>query len=199
MTNGDQSPHNMRPQLLQGSHVGLAVMHAEDAPIFARWYQDLRFTARLGLPGEVQTLEMRRQELEQNTRIKPNEICFSIILCETGAVIGFGGLFDITRALTASMFIAIAPELWGRGYGSEASRLILEYGFFFKSLHAIKIEVNGFNAAALGMYERLGFKPAGRVRGALLLNGRRYDQIIMDLLRDELETRHVKEFRSLEH
>jgi RimJ/RimL family protein N-acetyltransferase len=109
MANEDQSARNMRPLLLQGSRIGLAVMHAEDAPIFARWYQDLAFTARLGLPGEVQTLEMRRQELEQNTRIKPNEICFSIVLLETGAVVGFGGLFDITRALTATLFIGIAP------------------------------------------------------------------------------------------
>ena len=198
MANEDPSSHNVRPRLLQGPRVGLAAMHSEDAPIFARWYQDLKFTARLGLPGEVQTLEMRRQELEQNTRIKPTEICCSILLLETGAVVGFGGLFDITRALTASMFVAIAPELWGRGYGTEASRLILEYGFFFRSLHAIKIEVNGFNVAALDMYERLGFKPAGRMRGALLLNGRRYDQIIMDLLRDEFELRHVEAFRSLE-
>jgi RimJ/RimL family protein N-acetyltransferase len=58
--------------------------------------------------------------------------------------------------------------------------------------------VNGFNRAALDVYERLGFKPVGRLRGTLLLNGRRYDEIIMDLLRDEFEAQHVEEFRSLE-
>jgi RimJ/RimL family protein N-acetyltransferase len=49
------------------------------------------------------------------------------------------------------------------------------------------------------VYERLGFKLVGRLRGANMLNNRRYDEIIMDLLRSELELRHAARFRCLEN
>jgi hypothetical protein len=48
------------------------------------------------------------------------------------------------------------------------------------------------------VYERLGFKTVGRLRGANLLNNRRYDEIIMDLLRSEIELKHVARFQALE-
>jgi RimJ/RimL family protein N-acetyltransferase len=48
------------------------------------------------------------------------------------------------------------------------------------------------------VYERLGFKIVGRLRGANLLNDCRYDEVIMDLLRSELEPKYVARFRSLE-
>ncbi len=81
---------------------------------------------------------------------------------------------------------------------SEATRLICEYGFFFRNLHSIKVEVHEYNEAARRVYERLGFKTVGRLRGANLLNNRRYDEVIMDLLRSELELKHVARFQSLE-
>jgi RimJ/RimL family protein N-acetyltransferase len=175
-----------RAILLRGSRLGLAAQIPDDLPAFARWNQNLEFTALMGTPGEFHTLEDRRKFFERNGRFNPDGMEFAIVRLEDGALVGFGGLFDITRALTASMFVAIDPALWGRRDGTEATRLICEYGFLFRSLHSIKVEVNGYNARALRVYERIGFKHAGRLRGVLLLNGIRHDQIIMDLLRDEL-------------
>jgi RimJ/RimL family protein N-acetyltransferase len=86
----------------------------------------------------------------------------------------------------------------GRGFGTEATRLICEYGFFFRNLHSIKVEVHEYNGAARRMYERLGFKTVGRLRGANLLNDHRYDEIIMDLLRSEFELTHIARFTGLE-
>jgi RimJ/RimL family protein N-acetyltransferase len=185
--------------LMTGNRVGLALMRAEDAPIIARWNQDLEFTARLGTPGEAHTLEMRRDAFNQNSRPRPESIEFAVIELGTGRLVGFGGLFDITRALVATMFIGIGEvALRGRGYGTDASRLICEYGFFFRNLHGIKVEVHAYNRTALLLYERLGFKMVGRLRGANLLNNRRYDEIIMDLLRSEFELKHVAGFQHLE-
>jgi RimJ/RimL family protein N-acetyltransferase len=48
------------------------------------------------------------------------------------------------------------------------------------------------------VYERLGFKLVGHLRGANLLNNQRYDEIIMDLLRSELQPKHVARFQDLE-
>jgi RimJ/RimL family protein N-acetyltransferase len=185
---------------MSGSSVGLALMRADDVPIIARWNQDLEFTARLATPGEAHTLEMRQEAYNKNSRMKPDSAEFAVIELSTGRLVGFGGLFDISRALVATMFVGIGEaSVRGRGYGTEASRLICEYGFFFRNLHSIKVEVHAYNDAARRVYERLGFKLVGRLRGANMLNNRRYDEIIMDLLRSELELRHAARFRCLEN
>jgi hypothetical protein len=51
---------NQRPLVLTGEKVALAMMVADDVEAFAAWYQDLEFTKMLGTPGELQTVEMRR-------------------------------------------------------------------------------------------------------------------------------------------
>ena len=140
---------------------------------------------------------MRQEFYKQNSRIKSDSAEFSVIELSTGRLVGFGGLFDISRALTATMFVGIGESNFRRkGFGTEASRLICEYGFFFRSLHSVKREVHEYNEAARRVYERLGFKMVGRLRGANLLNNRRYDEIIMDLLRGEFELQHVSQFRA---
>jgi RimJ/RimL family protein N-acetyltransferase len=185
--------------VMRGTSVGLAAMQAGDAPIIARWNQDLDFTARIGTPGEAHTLEMRQEAFARNSRFRPDGAEFAVIELVSGRLIGFGGLFDITRAMTATMFVGIGEAHHRRkGYGTETCRLICEYGFFFRNLHSIKVEVHEYNYAARRVYERLGFKTAGRLRGANLLNNRRYDEIIMDLLRGELELQHVGQFQGLE-
>jgi RimJ/RimL family protein N-acetyltransferase len=131
--------------------------------------------------------------------MKPDSVEFSVLELSTGRLVGFGGLFDMTRAMVATMFVGIGEaSLRRKGLGTEASRLICEYGFFFRNLHSIKVEVHEYNQAARRVYELLGFKTVGRLRGANLLNNRRYDEVIMDLLRSEFELKHVVRFQSLE-
>jgi RimJ/RimL family protein N-acetyltransferase len=167
-------------------------------PPSRRWNQDLEFTASIGTPGEVHSLEMRQEAFDKNARVTPGSVEFAVILLASGGLIGFGGLFDITRAMTATLFVGIGERgLWRNGYGSEATRLICEYGFFFRSLHNIKVEVNGYNQRAIRLYERLGFQLVGRLRGAVMLNGSRHDQVIMDLLGTEFELKHVSRFEGL--
>jgi len=180
--------------------VGLALMRKEDVPAIARWNQDLEFTALLGGPGEAHSLEMRQEFFDKNARMRSDSIEFAVVLLSTGQLIGFGGLFDISRAMTATMFVGIGErDHWGKGLGTEATRLICEYGFFFRNLHNIKVEVNGYNPRAIRLYERLGFKLVGRLRGVIMMNGSRYDQVIMDLLRQELPLEYVTPFQDLDH
>ncbi len=192
-------PKNDRPVLLGGHRAGLALMRKEDVPTVARWNQDLEFTAEIGSPGEAHSLEMRQELYEKNSRMRPDSVEFAVILLSTGQLVGFGGLFDISRAMTASLFVGIGErDHWNEGLGTEATRLICEYGFFFRNLHSIKVEVNGYNRRAIRVYERLGFKLVGRIRGAIMLNGKRYDQVIMDLLRQEFKLEHAARFQNLD-
>ena len=187
-----------RQLLMTGDVVGLAVMQPSDIPVIARWNQDLEFTARIGTPGEAHTQEMRQESYNRNGRFRPDGCEFAVLELGGCRLVGFGGLHDMTRALAGTLFVGIGePDARRKGYGTEATRLICEYGFYFRNLHSIKIEVHAYNGTALRMYERLGFKTVGRLRGANLLNGVRHDEVIMDLVRDELEPKHVARFAGL--
>ena len=194
---GQSTETQGRPLLIKGERVGLALMTRDDIPTLARWNQDLEFTALMGTPGEAHSLEMRQDFFDQNARLKSDGVEFAALTLKDGELVGFGGLFDITRALTATLFVGIAPDKQEAGLGKEVTRLVCEYGFFFRSLHGIKVEVNGYNVRALALYEALGFRPVGRLRETILLDGRRYDQVLMDLLRHEFELRHVASFTRL--
>src|SRR5215467_13962262 len=96
-----------RPILLGGRQVGLALMRREDVPVIARWNQDLGFTALIGGPGEAHSVEMRQEFYDKNARMRSDSVEFAVVLLATGELVGFGGLFDISRALTASLFVGI--------------------------------------------------------------------------------------------
>jgi RimJ/RimL family protein N-acetyltransferase len=84
------------------------------------------------------------------------------------------------------------PECWGKGYGTESVKLLVEYGMFFLNLHNIKLEVFGFNPRAIRAYEKAGFSLVGRRRAAYVLGGQRYDDVIMDITRDEVDLSRMR-------
>lgn len=86
--------------------------------------------------------------------------------------------------------IAIGSRGRGRGYGTEATQLMINYGFQELEFNRIELEVYEFNAVARHVYTSCGFVTEGRRRQALYLNGRYYDAIIKSILRsDWLETK----------
>lgn len=74
----------------------------------------------------------------------------------------------------------------GQGYGREAVRLLVAYGFRYLNLYSIRLWVHGFNERARRAYLAAGFREAGRLRGATLFDGQRYDRILMEITRDDV-------------
>lgn len=81
--------------------------------------------------------------------------------------------------------ILIGPGGQGRGLGTEATRLLLDYAFSHLPLHRIGLEVYAFNPRAEHVYRSVGFVEEGRRREALLYDGERVDAIVMSVLRPE--------------
>ena len=59
------------------------------------------------------------------------------------------------------MGIQICREEQGKGYGSEAIKWVLEWGFLAAGLHRVTIGCFSFNEGARRLYERLGFVVEG--------------------------------------
>lgn len=78
-------------------------------------------------------------------------------------------------------------DLWGKGYGTDAMRVILRYGFSQLNLNRIQLDVFSVNQRGMKSYEKAGFKHEGRLHGNLLKAGVRYDEVFMGILRREWE------------
>lgn len=76
-------------------------------------------------------------------------------------------------------------DLWGKGYGTDAMRIILRYGFTQLNLNRIQLDVFSVNERGIRSYEKAGFKHEGRLHGNLLKAGVRYDEVFMGILRRE--------------
>ncbi|MEM7736042.1 MAG: GNAT family protein [Deinococcota bacterium] len=76
---------------------------------------------------------------------------------------------------------------FGKGYGSQATRLIVQYGFEQLKLHRIELEVYDFNPRAQRVYEKCGFKREGLRRETLVWEGERHGAIVMGMTRPDYD------------
>ncbi len=75
------------------------------------------------------------------------------------------------------------PHLFGRGYGTEVTQLVVDHALDELGVHRLALEVFDLNPRARRVYEKCGFVVEGRLRDALVWEGQRHDALIMALLR----------------
>ena len=76
-------------------------------------------------------------------------------------------------------------EYWSKGYGTDATRTLLDFAFGELGLHRVELEVNDFNPRAVRAYEKAGFKRDGVLRDSLYREGKFHDVFVMSILREE--------------
>lgn len=81
--------------------------------------------------------------------------------------------------------IDILPGFQGKGYGREAIEWALDYAFRRTGLHRVRIRAFEWNARALQLYEKVGFRVEGREREALWHEGRFWDSVDLSMLEGE--------------
>ncbi|KAJ3562569.1 hypothetical protein NPX13_g8522 [Xylaria arbuscula] len=81
--------------------------------------------------------------------------------------------------------IDVLKKHQGKGYGGEAIRWSLWWSFQMAGLHRVQIQAFSFNAGAMRLYQRLGFKEEGRIRDHLFFAGGWHDNMIYGILEDE--------------
>lgn len=175
-----------RPEVVPGDRIFLSLVRREDIPLYARWFSDLELTTYLGQVGQSYTIEQEQEWYDRVAHGGPDKT-FAIIVRENQQVIGSVSLMNIVHQRgVCELGIAIGEKsAWGKGYGTEAVRLICDYGFTFLNLHTIYLWHVAFNARAHHAYLKAGFKVAGRIRGGELFAGRRYDRMLMDITRED--------------
>ena len=96
-----------------------------------------------------------------------NEGGYGIWLIEDGTgLVGTTGLRPLD-ALGLEIFYSLAPGSWGKGYATEAARVVVEHALVGLGLPEVLAEVDEYNAASVAVVRRLGMTPFDVVPGAL--------------------------------
>ena len=184
-----------RKYVLKSERLGFVTLVREDIPTMTAWFQNLEYGSYLmGAVSRPMTLEAETKWFEENATPSQSLVCFGIVELEANRLIGTCSLMDINPVNgSATLGIGIGEtDCLGKGYGTEAVRLLVKYGMFFLNLHNIKLEVFGFNPRAIRAYEKAGFSLVGRRRAARVLGGERYDEVIMDITREEVDLSRMR-------
>ncbi|GLZ01915.1 hypothetical protein Acsp02_91660 [Actinoplanes sp. NBRC 103695] len=105
---------------------------------------------------------------------------------EQGTVLGHTALYGAdAHNRTATFAIMIGPPHQGQGHGTEATRLMLRYGFTELGLHRVQLTVIGSNERGIATYLRAGFVEEGRAREAVFRGGAWHDLVHMGVLSRE--------------
>ena len=158
-----------RKIVLKGERVTLSEMTDEDQPLFHKWHSENEELLRLIDCDDVPTME---DQLKWHARSKqPDRRMFSIIL-NKGELIGHGGFVDIGKEEgKAQLRITIGPQkYWGKGLGTEATNLIIQYGFTEMQLKDIWLRVRTDNERAIRAYKKLNFQRGETERDGEILH-----------------------------
>ena len=158
----------------------------EEINKYTEWMNDFQVTDYTGRSSQILTLDGEKQYLEQ-----PNSegVYFAIVTLDNDEMIGTVSLEKVdhlNRTATLGIFIGEA-EYRNKGYGTEAINLILDYGFNYLNMYSIELRVLEFNDRAVACYKKCGFKEMGRRRKEKFINGKYYDTIYMDILKEEFD------------
>lgn len=130
------------------------------------------------------TKDLLEKELEKDP---PSFIMFMIRALEDNRLLGEIGLDGISGS-HGDAFVGIsigARSDWGKGYGTDAMRLILRYAFTELNLRRVSLDVFEYNPRAIRSYEKVGFRSEGCMREFLHRDRQRYGLLFMGILREE--------------
>jgi len=181
--------------LFSGALIRLAALTKSDRPTIARWDDDAEFDrlmrAEPAMPTSVEALE---REAERD-RHHDDDYGFAIHTLAEDKLIGYCRLTWVqTNHRHAWVAIGIGEaDYRGKGYGTDAMRVLVGYAFRELDLHRLSLSVFSYNLPAIRCYEKVGFVREVVKRAALYRDGQRYDELIMGLLRSDWEAQRARQ------
>jgi RimJ/RimL family protein N-acetyltransferase len=179
--------------LFEGEMVRLVSPEPElAAERIAKWMCDSEFVRLMDTdPARLLSVDKYKEWFEKDMvdDEKNDELFFLIQTFPENQPIGLIGL-DGIRWTHGDAWVGIGlgeRDYWGKGYGSDAMRILLRYAFSELNLHRLSLSVFEYNRRAIRSYQKVGFVDEGRARQFLNRDGQRYDLLFMGILRAEWE------------
>jgi [ribosomal protein S5]-alanine N-acetyltransferase len=178
------------PAQIAGDRVILREMEVDDVgEEYVRWLNDPEVNKYLESRFTTHTVDSVRSWVAEK-RADPDTVLFGIFLRPGKAHIGNIKVGPVDRTYgTADIGLIIgAKEHWGKGYATDAIELIAR--FAFESLHLRKVTASCYssNEASARAFEKVGFQREGLRRAQFLSDDGPEDQIMLGLLRSDIES-----------
>jgi RimJ/RimL family protein N-acetyltransferase len=179
--------------MFKGKQVTLRAVEQDDIPEILRHFNDIEVRRFLHMIIPV-SAEEEEKWIQSITRQRKagTAYLFAIELQKPKRFLGVCGLHRVD-AINRSAELGIAVQnkrYWGKGLGTEAIRLLVDFGFKVINLHRIYLTVFEDNLRAQRLYEKIGFTKVGRQRECIIRFGKYFDLYLMDLLKEEYGQLH---------
>jgi len=171
--------------MIEGKLVRLRAMTPDDYPRMVEFKNDVEYELLGGGdPPRPHSLAEVTEFFDKLIRDKAN---IHFVIEADGTFIGDIGLHGIDqRSGVAEFGIGIGDRAyWGRGYGREATALLVDWGFRMHNLRKIWLTVYASNERAVRSYRAAGFVEEGRQREHVWSGGRYEDLVLMAIFRDQ--------------
>lgn len=151
-----------------------------------RWDRGPR-SAREATPAEFRSL-LRRQA---TWRKSDSFYILGVFERATGALVGNVSVMNVMRGVTQSAFLgySIHGAHWGKGYGREAVRALIDVAFRDLKLHRVEAGVEPGNRRSIRLARALGLRKEGLKRRAVYLRGGWVDLIMYGATCEEFGVR----------
>jgi diamine N-acetyltransferase len=171
--------------MLQGERVMLRAIERDDLPHVWEMRNDEETEAlAFGVPTPHSMAELEKS-YERNLADHKAD---SFVIEAAGDVVGRCVLFEVSDVdRTCRIGVTVARDHRGKGYGSDAVRVLLAYAFRHRNLRKVCLDVLASNERAIRAYLACGFVQEGRLREQSWYDGRYDDLVVMGVLRDEWE------------
>lgn len=175
-----------------GERVALGPLRRDLLDTYQRWFNDfntLRTTGAYPLPLTMEQQIAMFDAIAIDVR-DPHGVSYTIYRSGDMTPIGTCRLQDVTyRNRTAELVIIIGePQERGKGYGTEAVRLVLDHAFTALGLNNVMLKVYEFNLAGQRAYLKAGFREFGRRTQAQFMGGKLWDVIYMECLASDFQS-----------
>jgi [ribosomal protein S5]-alanine N-acetyltransferase len=182
----------MQNPFLIGTKIYLRPVEREDAKQCVAWFNHPEITHTLLM---YRPINLHAEEAFIDKALQSeHDLVLGIAVLASDRLIGVAGLKDIDfRNRHAGFGIAIGEkEEWGKGYGTEATRLIVNHAFETLNLNRVWLHVYEYNERGIRSYEKVGFQKEGLLRQETYREGRYWDTIVMAMLREERDARKAR-------
>lgn len=173
--------------MLSSNLITLRPIQTKDLEKLNKWKNNYDISKNLGSGFQPISIDQQRNWMENMIDLTGNSRRF-IIEEYKGQAIGMVGLYDINfvnRNCDFGIYLG-EKEYQGKGIGSTATRLIVDYAFNNLNLLKIKLLVNQ-NNPAIKMYKKLGFTEVGKLKKERFIEGVFIDVILMEKYKDECD------------
>ena len=150
----------------------------------------MRFGWQIHFPRSKEAAKAWAEEMSKK---KPeNDNHFFAMVGPEGEVVGSINAHGCDRRNGSFEYgISVSRNCWGRGFGSDAMKVLFRYFFDELHYHRVGAVVYAFNERSIAMHQRFGFVREGVLREYIYTGGKRHDAVLFGMTAEEFRARHV--------